>query len=187
MIHILFLDTDPRMCAYAHCDEHVKDMIPIYTKLLSIAHHLLDPKGKIVPHLDEVDPDYKVIEELETIPFTAAWVKSNDANYMWMHDLWFWMHKEYWYRYDEMHEDWTNLYNKLSHTPENITKGELTSPPPFVPIEYIVHGLEDEFQNTIESYRSYYMEWVTENNAKWGGLVENMRTPPSWILENANV
>ena len=121
-MNILFLDTDPRMCAYAHCDEHVKSKIPIYTKLLSTAHHLLDPKGKIVPHLNEVDLDYKDV-----------WVKSNDANYMWMHDLWFWMHKEYWYRYDKMHEDWTTLYNKLSHTPENITKGELTSPPLSVP------------------------------------------------------
>ena len=175
-MNILFLDTDPRMCAYAHCDEHVKSKIPIYTKLLSTAHHLLDPKGKIVSYLDEVDPDYK-----------DDWIKSNDANYMWMHDLWFWMHKEYWYRYDEMHEDWTNLYNKLSHTPENIIKGELTSPPLSVPEEYIVHGLEDEFQNTIESNRSYYKNWVTENDAKWGGIVENMRTPPSWILENANV
>jgi len=106
---------------------------------------------------------------------------------MWMHDLWFWMHKEYWYRYDEMHEDWTNLYNKLSHTPENIIKGEFTSPPLSVPKEFMVHGLEDEFQNTIESYRSYYKNWVMENDAKWGGIVENMRTPPSWILENANV
>ena len=46
------------MCAYAHCDEHVKSMIPIYTKLLSTAHHLLDPKSKIIQYLDEVDPDY---------------------------------------------------------------------------------------------------------------------------------
>ena len=175
-MNILFLDIDPRMCAYAHCDEHVKGMIPIYTKLLSTAHHLLDPKSKIIQYLDEVDPDCK-----------DDWTKSNDANYMWMHDLWFWMHKEYWYRYDKMHEDWTNLYNKLSHTPENIIKGELTSIPPFVPEEFIVHGLEDEFQNTIESYRSYYKNWVTENNAKWGGIVENMRTPPSWIIENANI
>ena len=175
-MNILFLDIDPRMCAYAHCDEHVKSKIPIYTKLLSTAHHLLDPKGKIVPHLNEVDPDCK-----------DDWVKSNDANYMWMHDLWFWMHKEYRYRYDKMHEDWTNLYNKLSHTPENIIKSELTSPPLSVPEEFMVHGLEDEFQNTIESYRSYYKNWVKENDAKWGGLVENMRTPPSWILEDANV
>ena len=159
-MNILFLDIDPRMCAYAHCDEHVIDMIPIYTKLLSTVHHVLDPQGKIVPHLDEVDPDYYggetggLMGELINIPYTAAWIKSYDANYMWMHDLWFWMHKEYWYRYDEMHEDWTNLYNKLSHTPENIVKGELTAPPPFIPEEFMVHGLEDEFQNTIESYRS---------------------------------
>jgi len=175
-MNILFLDIDPRMCAYAHCDEHVKDMIPVYTKLLSTAHHLLDPKGQIVPYLEEVDPDYK-----------DDWIKANHANYMWMHDLWFWIHKEHWYRYDDMHEDWTNLYNKLSHTPENIIKGELTTPPSSVPEEFVVHGLEDEFQNTIESYRSYYKNWVTENNAKWGGLVENMRQPPAWIIEDANV
>ena len=175
-MNILFLDTYPRMCAYAHCDEHVKSKIPIYTKLLSTTHQVLDPKGKIVPYLDEVDPDYK-----------NDWVKSNDDKYMWMHDLWFWMHKEYWNRYDKMNADWTNLYNKLSHTPENIIKGELTAPPSFIPEEFMVHGLEDEFQNTIESYRSYYKNWVTENNAKWGGIVENMRTPPSWILEDANI
>ena len=175
-MNLLFLDIDPRMCAYAHCDEHVKSKIPIYTKLLSTAHHLLDPKGKIVPYLEEVDLDYK-----------DTWAKENHDNYMWMHNLWFWIHKEYWYRYDDMHEDWSNLYNKLSHTPENIIKGELTPPPLFVPEEFMVHGLEDEFQNTIESNRSYYKNWVTENNAKWGGIVENMRTPPSWIIENANI
>ena len=186
-MNILFLDIDPKMCAYAHCDDHVKDMIPVYTKLLSTAHHLLDPKGKIVPHLEEVDPSYKIMGDLVNVPMTAAWVKANNSNYQWMHDLWFWMHKEHWFRYDDMHEDWTNLYNKLSHTPENIVKGELTAPPPFIPEEFMVHGLEDEFQNTIESYRSYYKDWVPENNAKWGGLVENMRQPPAWILENANV
>mgnify|MGYP001396996196 CR=1 FL=1 len=189
-MNILFLDTDPRMCAYAHCDEHVIDMIPIYTKLLSTVHHVLDPQGKIVPHLDEVDPDYYGVEtgglmgELINIPYTAAWIKSYDANYMWMHDLWFWMHKEYWYRYDKMHEDWTNLYNKLSHTPENITEGEFTAPPG--PIE-IVEVLEDEIQNSIETSRQIYIKQCKETDAKWGGIVENMRTPPSWILENANV
>jgi len=186
-MNILFLDQDPRMSAFAHCDEHVKDMIPIYTKLLSTAHHLLDPKGQIVPHLEELDPDYIISGGIEGIPLTAAWVKSNDANYMWTHNLWFWLHKEYYFRYNEMHEDWTNLYNKLSHTPENITKGELTAPPPFVPEEFLVRGLEDDFQNTIESYRRYYMDWSTKNSATWGGLVENMRQPPAWILEDANI
>ena len=183
-MNILFLDIDPRMCAYAHCDEHVKGMIPIYTKLLSTAHHLLDPKSKIIQYLDEVDPDYKVTEGLINIPYTAAWIKSYDANYMWMHDLWFWMHKEYWYRYDKMHEDWTNLYNKLSLTPENIPQGEFTAPPG--PTE-IAEVLEDEIQNSIEASRQIYIKQCKENNAKWGGIVENMRTPPSWILENANI
>ena len=85
------------------------------------------------------------------------------------------------------HEELMRVLNTIKKDTENIIKSDLTSPPPFVPEEFMIHGLEDEFQNTIESYRSYYKNWVTENNAKWGGIVENMRTPPSWIIENANI
>ncbi len=49
---ILFLDIDPKMCAFAHCDEDVNQKIPEYTKLLSTAHYSLDPKGKILKTLD---------------------------------------------------------------------------------------------------------------------------------------
>jgi hypothetical protein len=83
-----------------------------------------------------------------------------------------------------MHEDWTKFYNKLSHTPENIPQGEFTAPPG--PTE-IAEVLEDEIQNSIEASRQIYIKQCKETDAKWGGIVENMRTPPSWIIENANV
>ena len=170
-MNILFLDTDPRMCAYAHCDEHVKSKIPIYTKLLSTAHYFLDPKGEILKSLNSPE---------EHEPEGAWWVEVTNSNYQWLHDLWFWLHKEYWYRYDAMHDDWSKFYNKLSHVPKNITKGELTVPPCPTKIE----GLEDEIQNSIESFRQVYIKQCKETDAKWGGIVENMRTPPSWILED---
>ena len=175
MIHILFLDTDPRMCAYAHCDKDVKLKVLTYTKLLANAHHNLDPDGAI---LKSLDPPVVVF------PSTQWWVEANKSNYQWLYDVWFWLHKEYWYRYDTMHDDWTKFYNKLSHTPENITEGEFTAPPG--PTE-IVEVLEDEIQNSIETSRQIYIKQCKETDAKWGGIVENMRTPPSWIIENANV
>ena len=171
MIHILFLDIDPKMCAYAHCDEDVNQKIPIYTKLLTAAHYFLDPKGEILKSLNSPE---------EHEPEGAWWVEVTNSNYQWLHDLWFWLHKEYWYRYDTMHNDWSKFYNKLSHVPKNITKGELTVPPSPTKIE----GLEDEIQNSIESFRQLYTKQCKENDAKWGGIVDNMRQPPSWILED---
>ena len=173
-MNILFLDIDPKMCAYAHCDEDVNQKIPVYTKLLTAAHYFLDPKGEILKSLNSPE---------EHEPEGAWWVEVTNSNYQWLHDLWFWLHKEYWYRYDAMHDDWSKFYNKLSHVPKNITKGELTVPPCPTKIE----GLEDEIQNSIESFRQVYIKQCKETDAKWGGIVENMRTPPSWIIENANV
>ena len=174
MMNILFLDIDPKMCAYAHCDEDVNQKIPVYTKLLTAAHYFLDPKGEILKSLNSPE---------EHEPEGAWWVEVTNSNYQWLHDLWFWLHKEYWYRYDTMHDDWSKFYNKLSHVPKNITESEFTAPPGPPKIE----GLENEIQNSIESSRQIYIKQCKENDAKWGGIVENMRTPPSWILEDANV
>ena len=86
-----------------------------------------------------------------------------------------------------MHEIWAKLYNKLSHKPDGIKEGELTSPPLTIASGFQVEGLEDDLQNTIEGYRNYYIKWTKDKNAKWGGIVENMRQPPNWIIEYANV
>ena len=174
-MNILFLDIDPKMCAYAHCDEDVNQKIPVYTKLLTAAHYFLDPKGEILKSLNSPE---------EHEPEGAWWVEVTNSNYQWLHDLWFWLHKEYWYRYDTMHEDWSKFYNKLSHVPKFIKEGEFTAPPG--PTE-IPEVLEDKIQNSIEASRQIYRKECKENDAKWGGLVENMRTPPSWIIDNADL
>ena len=182
MIHILFLDIDPKMCAYAHSDKDVKLKVLTYTKLLANAHHTLDPEGEILKSLDP---------PVVHFPSTSWWVEENNSNYQWLHDLWLWLHKEYWYRYDTIHDDWTKFYNKLSHVPKNIKEGELTTPPCSTEIESLMSLytdiFEDTIQNFIESSRQIYTKQCKEDDAKWGGIVENMRTPPSWIIENANV
>ena len=183
MMNIYFLDSDPKMCAYAHCDKHVKEMIPPYTQILCNTHHLLNPEGSIIKDLDELDPGFPFVQ----MELAVAWAKDTKTNYKWLHDLWFWMNKEYWYRFDGMHEDWNRLYNKLSHIPENIAEGDLTPPPQIDrewPKEY---ELEDEIQNTIAGYRDYYIDYCKENDSKWSTPEGATRTPPSWILEDANV
>ena len=180
MSELYFLDIDTKLCSYAHCDEHVIEMIPKYTQYLATAHYIHNKDSRITKAAE----DYVLsLNDSDAI----NWVSETTSNYQWTHDLWFWLHKEYWYRYDDMHEIWEKLYNKLSHMPEGITEGNLTTPPLTVAAGYQIQGLEDDLQNTIEGYRNYYIKWTKDKNAKWGGIVENMRQPPNWIIEYAHV
>lgn len=179
MMNIFVLDSDPKMCAYAHCDDHVKEMIPVYAQILCNTHHLLDPEGDILEHLNPLDPGFPFIQ----MELSVAWAKDNNANYQWLHDVWFWLHKEYWYRFDEIHDDWSKFYNKLSHIPNNIIEGDLTTPPQNIPENCIETNLEDELQNTIAGYRKYYTQWCKENDVEWSTPDGATRTPPSWIYE----
>ena len=112
----------------------------------------------------------------------VAWAKDAESNYQWLHDLWFWMNKEYWYRFDGMHEDWNTLYNKLSHTPQNIPDSNFTSPSSLVPEEFKETKLEDDLQNTIAGYRNFYRWWVDNNDCKWSAPEGATRTAPDWII-----
>lgn len=180
MINIYFLDSDPKMSAFAHCDEHVKEMIPAYTQILCNAHHLLDPDSSIIKELNELKRDTSINE--------TTWVTETKDNYQWLHDLWFWLQKEYWYRFDDMHDTWSRLYNKLSHIPNNISEDNFVSPEQWeIPEEFVENNLEDIFQNTIAGHRNYYTNYCKENDVKWSAPEGATRTAPSWIVEYANV
>ena len=174
-MNIFFLDEDPKMCAQAHCDKHVVKMILEYAQMMSTAHRVLDPPSNLIK------PMYKPTHKNHP---SAVWVRESDANYQWTHDLWFWLCKEYWWRYDKIHKTWEKLYNKLSHIPLNISNGGTTPPPLCMPDEYKI-DTGNPVQDTIDSYRKYYLN-DKSSYAKWGGLVENMRQHQEW-WNNDNV
>ena len=118
-MNIFFLDEDAKLCAQAHCDKDVIKMILEYAKIMSTAHRVLDPPS------DLIEPMYKILHKNHPV---AKWVRESKENYQWTYDLWFWLCKEYWWRYDKIHKTWEKLYNKLSHTPLNIPSGSFTSP-----------------------------------------------------------
>ena len=174
-MNVFYLDEDTKLCAQAHCDKHVVKMILEYAQIMSTAHRVLDPPS------DLMKPMYKPTHKNHP---SAVWVRESDANYQWTHDLWFWLCKEYWWRYDKVHKSWQALYNKVSHTPINIPEGKFFRPPQCMPDEYKI-DTGNPVQDTIDSYRKYYLG-DKSSFAKWGGLTENMRHPPEW-WKNANV
>ena len=174
-MNIFFLDEDPRICAQAHCDKHVIKMILEYAQMMSTAHRVIDPPSNLIK------PMYKITHKNHP---SCKWIRESNANYQWTHDLWFWLCKEYWWRYDKIHKTWEKLYNKLSHTPLNIPSGSFTSPPLCMPDEYKIET-GNPLNDAIESYRKYYLE-DKSSFAKWGGIVEGMRQQPEW-WKNANI
>ena len=74
------------------------------------------------------------------------------------------------------------MYNKLSHTPKNIPKGDFVSLSPLVPEEFKETKLEDDLQNTIAGYRNFYRWWVDNNDCEWSAPEGATRTAPDWII-----
>ena len=161
---IFFLDKDPRMCALAHCDKHVEKMILEYAKMMSTAHHMLDPPSELHETM------YKCTHENHP---TSKWIIESNTNYSWLYDVWFWLAKEHWWRYELVHKSWKKLYNKLSHTPNNISLGEFTTPPITIPNKYKI-DTGNPIDDIIQSYRKYYIE------AKLS--FANMREAPEWYI-----
>ena len=175
VLNILFLDLEPQACAFAHNDKDIKLKLHVHTRIMIHAHLKLDPEGDFTKSLKP---------PVVHFPSSLRWITSSRANYQWLHDLWFWLNKEYFYRYELMHDDWPKYYNKLSHKPKNIPDGELTVPPN----PELITNLEDDMQNAIESFRLWYTKKCKAKNATWGAgsEYENFIQQPNW-MEYANV
>jgi hypothetical protein len=174
-MNVFYLDEDTKLCAQAHCDKHVVKMILEYAQVMSTAHRVLDEPSDLIECM------YRQTHKNHP---AAVWVRESEGNYKWLYEMWHYLCKEYWWRYDKVHKSWNTLYNKLSHVPINIPKGKFTRPPQCMP-EYL------QRKDTIEAYRDYYIQ-KKSTFAKWGGAANNNRLPPEWYvrgleLKNANV
>jgi len=164
-MNIFYLDSDPKLCAQAHCDKHVVKMILEYSQLMCTTHRTLDSPSELHTSM------YKVTHQNHP---SRIWAGQSEENYKWLYDLWFWTCKEYWWRYGKIHKTWEKLYNIVSHIPQNISTGSFTPPPQCMPDHC-------KKSDTVDAYRNYYM---TEKAtfAKWGGTDGEMREPPNWFV-----
>jgi len=177
-MNVFYLDEDTKLCAQAHCYKHVVKMILEYAQIMSTAHRVLDEPSDLIECM------YKITHKNHP---SSKWLRESSGNYKWMYEMWHYLNKEYWWRYDRQHKSWTALYNKLSHVPLNIPEEKFSRPPQCMP-EYL------QRKDTIEAYRDYYIQ-KKSSFAKWGGAAKNNRLPPHWYvkgldmkrLTNANV
>jgi hypothetical protein len=178
-MNIFYLHYDVKYCAEMHNDKHCVKMILEYAQLLSTAHRVID--GVLTDGFSQSGRKakrYILADERDSILYSAThinhpsavWVRQSDANYVWLFRLFGALMDEYTYRYGKTHAC-ERLADALSHRPKNIPKGNFTEPTPAMPDEYKVFG------NSIESYRSYYIN-SKSHLAKW-----KERSVPVWYTE----
>ena len=103
-MNIFFLDEDPKMCAQAHCDKHVIKMILEYAQMMSTTHRVLNSPSELTESM------YKISHENHP---ATIWVRESESNYRWLHEVWFWLAKEYWWRYEKMHKSGFKRGNQI--------------------------------------------------------------------------
>lgn len=157
-MNIFVLDSDPAIAARMHCDKHVVKMILELAQLLSSAHHMLDENP-----LSDI---YKLTHKNHPC---AIWVRTTTANYIWAHNMFLELCREYTRRYDKVHLTETKMQH-LCILPENIPAGSLTEHPQCMPDEY-------KCENPVQAYQQYYLG-AKSDIAKW----KHNNQPSWWIL-----
>jgi hypothetical protein len=180
-MNIFHLDTDPQVCAKAHCDKHVVKMILEYAQLLSTAHRMLDGKetvrisanGRKMRHWQHPDAmhDRDLFMATHINHPCAVWARERVGNYLWLADLLTQLCREYTHRYGKRHSVESRCLALLQNPPMNINMDgkDWLEPHPFpqaMPEEYKVAG------DSVLAYRQYY-NGAKSRFAKW----KNRETP----------
>lgn len=180
-MNIFYLHSDPKICAQMHLDKHVVKMIIEYGQLMSTAHRFLDgigdrfksANGRTVIRFTMQNPilEESLMKASHISHPCAIWTRANKSNYFWIYSLWFYLCKEYTYRYGKIHSVEKRLGDAISFAPSRIRTGSFYSPPLAMPDQCKI------LNDPIASYRKYYIEHKS-SFAKW-----TKRDMPSWFSE----
>lgn len=180
-MNIFYLDKNPKVCAEMHCDKHVVKMIIEYAQLMSTAHRILDGKeyidltanGRKIKRWRMEDPymENGLMKASHINHPSNVWVRHSKNNYVWLNRMWYYLLKEYEYRYNKIHA--CEKYREhLYAWPENIAVNiPFTDPTPAMPDECKVKG------DSLASYHKYYIT-KKAHFAKWKN-----RPIPEWYNE----
>jgi hypothetical protein len=176
-MNIFYLNADPCLCAQQHVDKHVVKMIVEYAQLLSTAHRLLDgvetlsisSSGRTIKRWQLPDQrDDLLYSATHKQHPSALWTRASGENYQWLYRLFTCLLTEYTFRYSKIHAS-ARLSAALQNSPQYIVNQGFTEPTPVMPDDYKV------FDNSIQSYRNYYL------GSKSHIFAWKNRTTPNWI------
>lgn len=159
-MNIFYLDSNPRLCAQAHFDSHVRKMILESAQLLCTAHFVAG---------SHVDGMYKPTHINHPC---AIWVRSAPGNYDYCWHLGWQLCEEFRHRWGKEHAT-QKVFGILAHNPKGILEAASWQTP--VPL-----AMPDEYKvpnDPIASYRKYYRLGKKHLNCYTN------REAPEWLVE----
>ena len=179
-MNIFALHMHPKLCAIYHCDSHVSKMCLEYAQLMSTAHRIMDGRvytdyssGRKITRCifddEREDQFYKFNHPHHP---SAIWTRQSRQNYIWLHQLWVALAKEFEYRFHHPHTSYVDLKDALKTPPKNMGDFGLTP---------ILLAMPDKYKSddAVESYRAYY------RGSKRDFAVWSSRDTPNWFKEVA--
>ena len=155
-MNIFYLHDDPQTCAMFHCDKHVVKMIIEYAQMLSTSHRLCDSNPD--------DNLYKIAHKNHP---STIWTRSSKINYLWLHDLWKNLCREYTYRYEKIHITQRKLEHLLIKVPDQITHDQWTELPQCMPEEYKTNDPMSAYRMFYIYDKSRFAKWTTRPQPLW--------------------
>lgn len=176
-MNIFYLDQDPKICAYYHCDKHVHKMVSEYSQILSTTYRILfgepiyNEKGKIVEYRLKVFND-RILKHTHEHSPSVKWVMSSLENYKWLWSLLKNLHDVYEEVFSKRHLYYRNgLLDILKILPINIDRnfllGELTKPPMVMPEIYIIGTTEESYRNLYMTLKRDIVKYKNRPFPKW--------------------
>ena len=180
-MNIFLLHENQTLCAQQHCDKHVVKMVIEYAQLMSTAHRVLDGdqyedrtaagrriKRWLHPNSNMEATLYKASHINHP---DGLWVRSSDANYMYLYNLWCRLCEEYTHRYGRKHLTEEKLINLLRFAPKNIPHASMVDMNLPLAMPDDVKG-----NSVVKSYRRYYKKYKIDF-ARYTN-----REAPEWLL-----
>jgi len=169
-MNIFITHNNPIICASDHCDVHLRKMIVETAQLLSTAH----------VELDGVQVAYKPTHRNHPC---AVWVRADTKNYKWTAELFYFLLKEYNFRFNKQHKSGDHL-QALMKTPSYISGSHVNSRDDFWP-EGFVTAMPDDY--VLESVETSYKDYLNDKFKEWLSRERPMkvewtkRNTPSWV------
>ena len=177
------LHENQQKCVESHCDKHVVKMVIEYAQLLSTAHRVLDgtmymdktANGRNIKRWriegDEVK-EWGLYKASHINHPCGIWVRQSDANYMYLHNLWYKLCKEYTHRYGKLHLTEAKLRSIICNPPKNIPYA------PIADVHNMPQAMPDDAKipnDIVSAYRRYY-NMYTLDFARYTN-----REEPTWL------
>lgn len=159
-MNIFYLDQDPKECAAAHYDVHLRKMTTEYLQILSTVCHIYDK------------PELAVYKKTHVNHPSVKWAAESKENYLWLLEL-----------LTECHSEWRRRFDKPHAAGEKICMLGIPDNLPEKPFTQVSYGFRKQgheecyLYDHIAGYRKYYT--VHKLHLK---EYTNCHSEPEWMV-----